>query len=357
MEADTIKLLQRKLACEDGWHQIGSLTIHFSEACNLRCHYCSYAGQHDRLTIAPVTLERALAHEPIDTCIVGGGEPTMVDSRQVTFASLMARFPRPHSAYMITNGTLVPLDIDKVADRFDFIRLSLDAATPETYIRLKGVDYFRDVVQNIHKYLQAGVAQVGVSFVVQKLNLHEIPAVIELLAPVFYAYPRRFFLKFKNLRAAPDFLPPAEALDEVFAEVCELRDSSPLLGTFLELSTNYQDIPRFHENTDHQMPQAERCYYSLLYCLVRTNGDVYPCGLMSRKEINRLGNILHDSWETICERQWEFSISQDGAGHSDCAGCWDDRKNLVIQEILDTGITADPSLTRLGGIGGFYCRW
>jgi len=357
MEFDTIRLLQKKLAREDGWRQIGSLTIHFSETCNLRCHYCSYAEQHGRLTIDPAVLEWALAHDPIYTCIVGGGEPTLVDPHRVTFVSLMARFPWPHSAYMITNGTLVPPNIEQVADRFDFVRLSLDAATPATYLRLKGVDHFQDVVQNIHRYLQAGVARVGASFIVQGLNLHEIPAVIELLAPTFYAYPHRFFLKFKNLRAAPEFLPSRVALDEVFAQTCRLRDSSPLLETFLELGTNYRDILLFTENTDYQMPQAEHCYYSLLYCLVRTNGEVYPCGLMSRKKLNCLGNILRDSWDTICERQWEFSTSQAGGGHSHCAGCWDDRKNVVIQEILDSGIIADPLLTRLGGVGGFYCRW
>jgi sulfatase maturation enzyme AslB (radical SAM superfamily) len=75
LENDTIKLLQRKLAREEGSHQIGSLAIHFSEACNLRCHYCSYAEQHERLTIDPVVLERALAHKPIYTCIVGGVNP------------------------------------------------------------------------------------------------------------------------------------------------------------------------------------------------------------------------------------------------------------------------------------------
>ena len=357
MEVDTIGLLWKKLTRADGWHQIGSLTIHFSEACNLRCHYCSYAEQHGRLTIDPVTLERALAQEPIYTCIVGGGEPTLVDSRSVTFASLMERFPRPHSAYMITNGTIMPPNIDKVADRFDFIRLSLDAATPETYVRLKGVDHFHDVIQNTRSYLEAGVATVGISFVVQKLNLHEIPAVIELLAPLFYTYPRRLFLKFKNLRAAPDSLPSGEALDEVFAKVCQMRDSSPLIDTFLELGTNYRDVPRFSKNADHQMPRARHCYYSLLYCLVRTNGDVYPCGLMSRKEINCLGNILKDPWKAICERQWEFSTSRAGADHAHCAGCWDDHRNLVIQEILDKEIVADSALTRLGGIGGFYCRW
>jgi radical SAM protein with 4Fe4S-binding SPASM domain len=258
---------------------------------------------------------------------------------------------------MITNGTILPLDIGEVADRFDFIRISLDAATPKTYARLKGVDYFHNVIENIHEYLRAGVARVGVSFVVQKLNLHEVPAIIEMLAPVFYAYPHRFFLKFKNLRAASDFLPPKVALSEVFAQVRHLRDNSPLLETFLELGTNYRDIVLFYENTDHKMPQAEHCYYSLLYCLVRTNGDIYPCGLMSRKETNCLGNILCDSWMTICERQWKFSTSKAGAGHPYCAGCWDDRKNLVIQEILDSEIMAEPSLTRLGGIESFYCRW
>lgn len=357
MEYDTIKLLRKKLAREHGWYQIGSLTIHFSEVCNLRCHYCSYAEQHGRLAIDPAILERTLAHKPIYTCIVGGGEPTLVGPHPETFASLVARFPEPRSVYMITNGTLVPSHMEKVVDRFDFIRLSLDAATSETYVRLKGADHFHNVIENVQRYLDIGVARVGVSFVVQKLNLHEVPAVLELLAPVFFAYPQRFFLKFKNLRAAPDSLPALAALDKISGKVRELRDKSSLFETFLELATNYQDIPRFYQDIDHQLPRAERCYYALLYCLVRTNGDVYPCGLMSRKEINCLGNVLRDPWNVICERQWEFSKFQAGAGHPDCAGCWDDRKNLVIQEILDSGIAVDPSLTRLGGIENFYCRW
>jgi len=55
MEFDTIRLLQEKLAREDGWHQIGSLTIHFSETCNLRCHYCSM-GHHLRTAVGILNL-------------------------------------------------------------------------------------------------------------------------------------------------------------------------------------------------------------------------------------------------------------------------------------------------------------
>jgi len=258
---------------------------------------------------------------------------------------------------MITNGTLMPHYVERVADRFDFIRISLDAATPATYARLKGTDQFVTVVQNARRYLEIGVARVGVSFVVQKLNLHEVPAFIELLAPLYFAFPQRFFLKFKNLKAAVDSLPAPFALDETFAKVCRLRDKSSVFETFLELATNYRDIPSLYIDTDRQRPRANRCYYSLLYCLVRVNGDVYPCGLMSRRQINCMGNVLRDPWDAICERQWKFSNSRAGTCHPDCAGCWDDRKNLVIQEILELGISADPALTRLGGIANFYCRW
>ena len=106
-ELDTIELLRKKLDRQEGWQQIGSLTIHFSEDCNLRCHYCSYAEQKDRSSIDPEILDLALAQQPIYTCIVGGGEPTLVDA-STPFSALVARFPQPRSVYMITNGTVMP---------------------------------------------------------------------------------------------------------------------------------------------------------------------------------------------------------------------------------------------------------
>jgi len=356
MEVDTIELLRKKLTQQDGWQQIGSLTIHFTDACNLRCCYCSYAEQHRSSMIQMETLAEALSHNPIYSCIVGGGEPTLVRSREVDFISLLEQFPFTQSVYMITNGTVMPGGFEKVADRFDFIRLSLDAATPETYRLLKGVDRFNQVLSNIRLYLKTDIRQVGVSFIIQKANLREVPDVIRLLAPIYFEFPGRFFLKFKNLRAATESLTSQKEVDRVYLEVKELRESSALLESFLDLATNSVEIPQLSEGIDSKPPLSERCYYALLYCLVRTNGDIYPCGLMSRKEQHCLGNIRRVSWDVICDRQWTF-FEQAGKGCLDCVGCWDEKKNRVLEEILTMGLQPPPSLTRLGAINGLYCRW
>jgi|WetSurMetagenome_2_1015567.scaffolds.fasta_scaffold18733_2 radical SAM protein with 4Fe4S-binding SPASM domain len=356
MNTDTVLLLRKKLARSEGWTQIGSLTVHFSERCNLDCRYCSYATQHGQRSIDPAAVERLLDQEPIYSCIVGGGEPILVDSPRGRFASLVAGF-HPSSVYMITNGTVLPAGLEGVADRFDFVRLSLDAACPDTYRQLKGVDLFAAVVENIGRYLDAGVSRVGASFVVQKGNIHEVPALVEMLAPIFYAYPHRFFLKFKNLREAPAFLPSPAEIAEATATLRAARAASPLVAAFLDLATNYEEIVWLAENRDSRPPRSVRCYYALLYTLVAANGEVYPCGLMSRKRLHCLGNVLTDSWADICQRQYQFFEADAGAGQPDCAGCWDDDKNLILQTLLESGIQAHPSLTRLGGIGSFYCRW
>ena len=125
----------------------------------------------------------------------------------------------------------------------------------------------------------------------------------------------------------------------------------------METSTNYEVIQSLHRDLDSDPPSAPFCYCSLLYCLVKTNGEIYPCSTMACKELHSVGNILRDRWSSICERQREFAFTHAGARNPACAGCMNDHKNLVLKEIVDCGIEAAPTLTRVGGIGSFFSRW
>ena len=104
-------------------------------------------------------------------------------------------------------------------------------------------------------------------------------------------------------------------------------------------------------------PITPKCYYSLLYVLASATGSVFPCGLMSRKNQNSLGNLNSDSWETILERQKIFFENIKPLEDEACKGCWEINKNRILEEIVENNIETHPELSKLGGYSTLYCRY
>lgn len=73
---------------------------------------------------------------------------------------------------LVTNGILLHEIIDLVP-RLEYVRVSLDSATRETYKKVKGKDYFVKVCNNIMEAIDQGCVM-GISFVVTEDNKHEI---------------------------------------------------------------------------------------------------------------------------------------------------------------------------------------
>jgi len=102
-------------------------------------------------------------------------------------------------AYLKTRGATVLFNSDAISltqkraaqlidSGLDEYRVSMDAATPETYARIRGVDQFARVIRNVG-YLVSLLQQQGCSrprvsmwFTTLKTNLDELPAFIRLAA-------------------------------------------------------------------------------------------------------------------------------------------------------------------------------
>jgi len=112
----------------------------------------------------------------------GGGEPTLHNEfkKFVKFADALG-----FEYGLITNG----LRIDKIErpDKFKFIRVSIDAATAQTYQKIKRFYGFDRVCNNIVEVLNKG-ATVGLSFVVNEMNRDEIKLAQELAVKLGVAY-------------------------------------------------------------------------------------------------------------------------------------------------------------------------
>ncbi len=351
---DMVDQLRRKLNGETV-DQIASLTVHFSDNCNLKCEHCSYAEQKEKIELSEKVVEELANHDPMYTCLVGGGEPTFLSHRD-RFNELVSMLPNEKRVYMITNGIVIPDHVDEWGPKFDFIRVSLDAATPETYMTIKGANQFKKVIDNIGRLLDENINRVGVTFVAQGHNFHEAPQFFELVAPFYFKHGNRFFAKVKPLRGYEHLLPPKEDIQAVYDSIVEKASKSILFKRFLEEGTNFFELPNMYIPVTEKQPEGEKCYYSLLYVLVSARGVVYPCGVMSRKEMNSIGNLYSDSWEDVLQRQREFHEHINPRENEECKGCWDDDKNQILGEIIDKDLDVNPSLTKLGGIGNLYCH-
>jgi len=353
-KSDMILQLKQKLA-GGKVEQIASLTIHFTENCNLRCEYCSYARQRMKDEISDSVINEVTSRDPMYTCIVGGGEPTFLKNPH-RFSELLSKFP-DGKAYMLCNGTIVPSDPEVWIPKFDFIRISLDAGSPETFIKVKGEDYYAKVRSNIERLLKLGVNRVGISFVVQKNTIYDLPQLLKETSYYFFEYGYRFYVRIKPLRGYDPLLPSREQIKRVTDQLMEECVKSFMFNRFIEEATDFRGLQVMDKPITGVKPITPKCYYSLLYVLVSATADVFPCGLMSRKNQNSLGNLKSDSWETILEKQKIFFEELNPLENEACKGCWEVNKNKILEEIIENNIEVHPELSKLGGYSTLYCRY
>jgi MoaA/NifB/PqqE/SkfB family radical SAM enzyme len=124
-------------------------------------------------------LERVVLH--------GIGEPLLNPEIFDIVAWLKARGPR-----VLFNSDAIGLTADRaqrlVACGLDELRVSMDAATRETYRRLRGVDRFERVTGNVRRLVAlqraaaAATPRVSLWFTASRANLEELPAFVALAA-------------------------------------------------------------------------------------------------------------------------------------------------------------------------------
>jgi radical SAM protein with 4Fe4S-binding SPASM domain len=349
-----ISQLKKKLVGEKV-EQIASLTIHLTDNCNVRCEHCSYSTQKWKNEVTDYLIDEIVSHDPFYTCIVGGGEPTFL-SDPVRFSEILRKF-RDGSVYMLCNGTIVPSLPEIWVPKFDFIRISLDAGSPETYMKIKGVDFYSKVRRNIEKLLELGVNKVGISFVAQKNVIDDLPKLLKELSYYFFKYGYRFFIRIKPLRGYDPLLPSIDHIKKVTDLIMEETVKSFMFKRFIEEATDFNGLKDMNYSITGVKPISAKCYYSLLYVLITATGEVYPCGLMSRKSKKSLGNLNTSPWSAILENQKQFFETLNPVEDEDCKGCWEIDKNKILEEIVKYDIDVNPSLTKLGGISTLYCRY
>jgi MoaA/NifB/PqqE/SkfB family radical SAM enzyme len=109
--------------------------------------------------------------------IAGGGEPLLLKDIRRFFAAIRGK---NIVGSLITNGSLLSEDLSNelVNCRWNWVRVSLNGASRETYRRVHRADHFDLVLSNVRKFQQARgwrrYPRIGMNFVVQKDNYRDI---------------------------------------------------------------------------------------------------------------------------------------------------------------------------------------
>jgi len=133
-----------------------ALTLESSSVCNLRCVMCVQGrGLVDRPRHFPKELvDKLSAYLPgvVFVQLHGIGEPM----HSPAFWRFLETLSAPESAYIEVNSNMTVLTDDQIdrllGSRLNMINVSVDAATAETYARIRGYD-FNKVISNIRRLI------------------------------------------------------------------------------------------------------------------------------------------------------------------------------------------------------------
>jgi len=150
--------------------RIRHINLNFCSVCNFKCSYCTVI--HDKRdknndtfndSVEDVlSLLRLLKHKKIinvDTVIhIAAGEIAVHPTREKIKEMLTELLD--YTCFIYTNGSVYNETIGKVlSNRKSKIIVSIDAGTRETFAKIKGVDLYDKVCENLSKYSADGTVQ------------------------------------------------------------------------------------------------------------------------------------------------------------------------------------------------------
>jgi radical SAM protein with 4Fe4S-binding SPASM domain len=311
--------------------------------CNLRCEMCAIQFRRDGARGEPLAF---LAFDDFTRLVEGFGgidelqlqglgEPTMHPRFFEMVAWASARGIR------VSTNTNLTLWSERRARQciesgLATLHVSLDAATPALYERIRRGAHFGKVLRNLRRVVAARNAahsrlQLRIVTVLMKQNLDELPAIVRLahdegIADVFVQYlchdfeerslpaeyrPMRDFIHEQALDALP-----REQLETSFAAA---RDAAAHDGVSLRL-------PQLTRSPRPRTPP--RCDWPWRGAYVSYRGDAMPCCMVGTPDRVNFGNMLDDGvakvWRGNAYQRFRAQLAAD-APSPICRSCSLDR--------------------------------
>ena len=298
-----------------------------SNRCNLNCNFCFYhiysLSDWDSRKIMPKETAFKVLQELKELGIKavewtgGGSVETHPDWKEILQRSKDLGFENA----LVTNGTLLDEEGLQLIKDFEWVRFSIDAATPQTYKTIKRVDLFDKAINNIKRLLEIRDPKniIGYSFIVCKENYKEI----------YKATLNAKSLGCDNVRFSLAMTPLREKLFKGIWDKCvkeiELAKEEETKDFKVFAFSN-----RIYELALKTL--SEYCSYHHLVGVIAPTG-VYPCCRLKDEGKYNFGDLNGKSFKEIWygERRKEFIKSIENGCPYDC---WMTEKNNFIKYLL-----------------------
>jgi radical SAM protein with 4Fe4S-binding SPASM domain len=311
------------------------LYLEVTNRCNLKCTTCpqSWGMSEDSADLTPERASELLSQLPSVRRVVlhGIGEPTLNPQLPEIIDVVKAR-----GAYALfnTNGLLLRGTLLEalVHSGLDEVRISVDAATPETYKLVRGADMFSRVIANAaalsetRKRLNSTTPRSSLWMTGLKSNIRELPELVRIAADagISEVYIQRLVYSERNLARADEAL--YGQMGDAEREGLESAERvAKELGVTLRGSSEAMPVEQAPEFAERPWSACRRPT-SLMY--ITANGNVLPCCIAPFTDAPYgsliLGNTgrmsLEEIWNGNQYEEWRSRMQSDDPPEA-CRGC------------------------------------
>jgi len=312
-----------------------------ADLCQQSCRFCAYrlegyaSNQHfDERRMMPSSKAEEIIRDCAEIGVqaiqfTGGGEPTL---HQYFPQAIILVHELGMKFSLVSNGVRIDSKLAKDIAKGSWVRISLDAATEETYISTRRVhkshwEKAKTAVRNLRQAkesLGSGIV-IGVGFVVTPDNWRDVVGAARLAKE----------LGADNIRISAQFSNEDEKLFAGFhTEAVYLCKEAESLS-----DENFTVYNRFGDRLEDlilKQPEDRLCGYQFFTTYIGADLNIYRCCGYAYNDRGYIGSIAHQRFKDFWMSQERFDkqINFDGRG---CERCQFRRINSSLAYVLEPG--------------------
>lgn len=296
-----------------------------SDLCNQNCHFCAYRMEGGFTSKYfggnPVRfIPTAKALEILEDCrevgvkaiqFTGGGEPTVHKDwvRIIEYAQGLGL-----ETALVTNG--VRLKDHPILEKLTWVRVSLDAGTPETYQKVRDSTVWPQVMRNLEGLGRLKGPLVGVGFVITLENYHELPKACQIAKDFGIPYVRVSAMF--SEQGSQYYEGFTQAIDGFREEAKKLEDERFKVVDFFD--DRIGDL-------DQKAPDYEFCGYQQFVTYIGGDQKVYTCCTNAYTPHGLIGDLTKMRFRDWLKTKREFNAKS-------CHHCQYHKVNRVVNYLI-----------------------
>jgi len=326
-----------------------SLPVHLqmesTDACNLHCTSCSRDMIVQKARMLDAELWKKVIREirPSNINVSGIGEPFL--NPQIFEIIQFAR-ERGAAINCATNFTRVKGRHRQIVEcGISQLKVSIDAATRETYRVIRGEDEFEGIIENLKeirrwkKKLNKSTPSVRFNFALQRFNYQELPALLEMAPELGVDGIYVQYLSYNDMEERKTLLTAdmtREGLKKVLEETAVVAKKHHLATNLEAWERDFDLLWKAMLPMPEYEPNRKQCYFPWMSTWLSADGWVRPCPVMPwTRDEGRMGNLAEQSfseiWNNRQYRELREALARGERPTRSCKTCYpQDLKNILM---------------------------